>query len=621
MTEKQYIFICLEPNTEIIRATKDQWCRPQSNDIVINSVLSEPGILNSNEALEDPQFLIDQERVCNELSNYINSLKKTSPKLAEILTANAPLIFEHNLHELHKWAYTLKRIIHASRYKIKVMFPCAYSTNHLFLFEAEGETSATIVRSVLYKRTDFLTQLLRNLVISLGVDYGEYGFSTTILSRWNYHARRITRTLGMAIARGLAHSRNAVRHSQKILPPPLALQSQLLVIVRSVIHAEYFSALLKDHRTMCLVQDGLGVYPKVLQRTKIEGASQIIHCYDLVSPSQILKLTLQLLRELCSFMLQVWHDSRPYVFTLDGMPINMTTLIKECIVASLDTKLLTTAISTIASRADCRLKGVVHSELFTAYPHAIKATSDKFGIPTLQFAFGTYKMRPVPNFIHSDRFFCFSLDQRESILSMANAFDPTRVCYEGNLFIESSENNDRRKINYKNRNPKSIILYYSQPFDEANDEALTSVKRITDAMDVSLKVVMHPRERIGKFLKYGDDICILTNEMYIEQRSELFKTTLFAITRNSNVGYQLLLRDIPLINYLTTAKDALVKHEYYEGYPLLVRSEEQLKRILESSEKYIEKYRGFRELYIKRSFDHKGSDNVIAKILKVSHAS
>jgi hypothetical protein len=618
MTEQQHIIICFELDTGLIRETRDQWCRPQSNDIVINSVFSERGICSINAALEEPQFLADQERVRNELTSYVNALRNTHPKLAELLTANAPQIFEHNLHELHKWAYTLKNSINTSCYKIKVMFPHAHSANHLFLFEAEGETSATRVRSALYKRTDFMTQLLREFAVSLGVDHSEYSPSPTILSRWSYHARRITRTFGMVIARGLLHSRNAVRHHRNIPLRSPALQSELLVIVRSVIHAEFFSNLLKDHRTMCLVQDGLGVYPKVFQRTKVEGASQIIHCYDLVTPSKIIKLTLQVLRELFAFTLQARQDMCPYVFTLDGMLINMSTIIKECIASSLDTKLLATAISTIASRAECRLKGVAHSELFTAYPQAIKATSDKFCIPTLQFAFGTYEMRPVPDFIHSDRFFCFSLDQRESILRMANAFDPTHVCYAGNLLIDSSKNCDQKRFDEREEALKNVILYYSQPFDDAADDALVSVMRITDAMNLSLKVVMHPREHTEKFVKYGDDLCILTNEMYIEQRPELFKKTLFAITRNSNVGYQLLLRNIPLINYLTTTKDALVKHEYYEGFPLLVRSEEQLVCVLESAEEYIDKYRIFRDSYIERSFLHQGASHVISTIFEAN---
>lgn len=621
MTEQQYIIICFELDSEIIRETKRQWCRPQSNDVVINSVLSESSIFSANAVLEDPQFLADQERVRKELTSYINELRNTHPKLAEMLTANAPLVFEHNLHELHKWAYTLKKIIDKSRFKIKVMFPRAYSANHLFLFEAEGETSATRVKSALYKRTDFMTQLLREYAVSIGIDHGEYSPSPTILSRWSYIARRITRTFGMAIARGLMHGRNAMQHHRNTSLRLPTLQSELLVIARSVVHAEYFSTLLKDQRTICLVQDGLGVYPKVLQRAKIEGAVQIVHCYDHVRPLQILRLTLQVVRELCSFTLQARHDSRPYVFTLDGMPINMITAIKECIAASIDTRLLTTAISIIASRADFHLKGVAHSELFTAYPHAIKAATDKFGIPTLQFAFGTYEMRPVPDFIHSDRFFCFSHDQREAILRMANSFDATRVCYAGNLLIESQRNNSQENFDDAEEPHRDTILYYSQPYDEAIDEALITVIRITNSLNLSLKVVMHPRERAEKFLNFSKDLRILTNEMYIEQRPALFKNTLFAITRTSNVGYQLLLNNIPLINYLTTAKDGLVKHEYYDGYPLLARSEEQLKRILESSEEHIEKYRDFRELYIKRSFENKGSDNVIAEIFKVKHAS
>ena len=621
MIEEQYIFICLEVNAETIRATRDQWCRHQSKDIVINSVLSEFGIFNVNAVLEDPEFFSDQGRVRDELLSYINSLKKTQPTLAELLTANAPSLFENNLQELHKWSYTLKKIINTSGLMTKIMFPRAHSENHLFLNEAEGETSATWIRSALYRRTDFLPKLLKECVSNLGIDCGEYGPSETILSSWQYHARRIVRTFGMTIARALMHSKNAVRHHRKILPAPLAAQIQLLVIVRSVIHAEYFSALLKDPRTICLVQDGLGAYPKVLLRAKIEGASQIIHCYDLVTTLQILKLTFQTLRELCSFTFQAYQDSRPYIFTLDGMPINMTTVIKECMVGSLDTSLLVKAIAIVASRADFEIKGVAHSELITAYPFAIKAGCEIFQIPTLQFAFATYEYRPQPNFIFADRFFCFSVDQRDSILELVNPPDPAIVCYAGNLLIDSSKDDFKGKPKDRNSALRDTILFYSQPFDDEIDESIIIVKRITDAMNLTLKVVMHPRERAVKFIKYGADLCILTNEVYIEKRSELFKKTLFAITRNSNVGYQLLLRDIPLINYLSAVKDALVKHEYYKGYPLLVYSEEELAQVMESSKEYIEKYRIFRKSYIERSYLHKGADDVIATIFEVIYVT
>jgi hypothetical protein len=621
MNKENYIFICFESNEEVIRATRDAWCRDNSNDVIINSIISEHSTYNANAALEDPEFLTDQERVRNELTKYINALQESHPKIAEILTAYAPVIFEHNLHELHKWIYTLKKIIDASPIKSKVMFPCSYSTNHLYLFEAEGETSATFVRSVLYKRTDFLTQLLKNFVIALEIDYGEYGTSSSIISGWWYHLRRITRTFGMATARGLMHFRNALRHHRNCPSPSMGPKIQLLVIVRSVIHAEFFSNLLKDQRTMCLVQDGLGVYPKVLQRAKIEGASQIIHCYDIITPINVLTNTIQVLKELSIFSLQAFKDSRPFQFELDGMPINMTTVIKECIVGSLDTRLLTASVSTITSKAEYRQIAVAHSELFTAYPHALKISCSNFQIPTFQFAFGTYEMRPVPDFIHADLFFCFSIHQRDSILSMANAFAPSRVCYAGNLLIGSSNINSKIIRNDVEETQKNIVLYYSQPFAEETDEVLISVKKTTDAMDFNLKVVMHPRERIEKFKKYGKDLCVLTNEIYIEQRSALFNKTLFAITRNSNVGYQLLLRDIPLINYLSTAKDALVKHEYYKDYPLLVATEQQLLSVLSSPKENIQKYRIFRKSYIDNSFNQKGADDVIATIFKENYAT
>ncbi len=614
--QEQYIFVSLEIHPENIRAIREKWCRPNSRDIVINSVLSEPGFCNANEVLEDRKFLADKERVLNELTSYIDSLKKTHPKTAKILTANAPRIFEHNLHELHKWAYSLNKIINASRFKIKVLFPGAFSANHLFLNEAEGETSATWIRSFLYRRTDFLTLLLKDFLNALEVDHGEYGQTETFLSRYGYYARRINRTFVMAIARGLMHGRNVLRHQRNILRTPLEKQSQLLIVVRSVIHAEFFSNLIKEQRSICLIQDGLAVYPKVLHRARVEGASQIIHCYDLVSPLKIIGIIFRLLRELLSFDFQVRKDLQSYIFTLDGMSINMTTLIKECIASSLDSRLLSISISTIASRADFQISGVAHSELITEYPSAIKAVCEKLHIPTLQFAFGTHKMEPAPNFIFADSFFCFSIDQRDAILKQSNIFDARAVCYVGNLLIDSSEKKRRESIDVNLYRIRKTILYYSQPFGESTDEALMSVKRVAETMKLSLKVVMHPRENAESFLKYGKELCILTNENYIEQRLELFNETLFAITRNSNVGYQLLMRGIPLINYMVTTKDAVIEHEYYVGYPLLARSEEKLLDILKSPLEHIEKYKTFRRSYLEQNFMNKGVNDIKAAIFR-----
>jgi hypothetical protein len=612
MKMKNRIFITFESESGKIREIKEKWVRGHGNDLVINSVLSEDDFVNVNEVLSDQQFFVDQERVCEELNKFIRGLHGFNLKIAELLTTNAPALFEHNLHELHKWAYTIKKITSSSPGKFIILFPCAHSANHLFFLEAEGETSATRVRSVLYKRTDFLLALLREFVISLGVDHDKYGPKTPILSRFSYHARRKARTLGMTIARGLMHWRNSLLHQPKNPLPPADKQRQLLVVVRSVIHAEYFSALLKDQRILCLVQDGLAVYPKVLARARLEGASKIIHCYDLVSPSKILILTFRLLFKSLKFTLESLRNRRHYVFVLDGMPIDLTTSIKECIVGSLDTLLLSTAISSVASRQEYCLKAIAHCELFTAYPRAIKTLASRLRIPTFQFAFATYEMRPVPDFIHADHFFCFSLQQRKSILSVKNRFEHSRVDYAGNLLIGHSIGDD--DINAKGAGLKNIVLYYSQPLDELADEAFLSVKRITDSMDLSLKLVMHPRENPEKFMKYGHDLCVLTNEMYIKQRAILFAKTLFAVTRSSNVGYQLLLRNIPLINYQVTAKDALVKHEYYEGYPLLVQTESQFIDILKNAQYYIGKYREFRGAYIKTSFDDKGANEVLSKI-------
>jgi hypothetical protein len=229
MTEHKYIVICFELDPILIREIRDKLCRTQCGDIVINSALTESGIYNVNAALNDPDFLCAQERVRNELKVYVKELLKTHPELGKILIANSPQIFEHNLHELHKWTYTLKKIIDKSRRQIKLLFPRSYSTNHLYLLEAEGETSATKVREALYKRTDFMAQLLKNFANSLDIDHEEYDPLLTFSKRWEYHSRRILRTFGIAIARGLMHSRNAFKHHSNAPHPSTAEKGQLPV--------------------------------------------------------------------------------------------------------------------------------------------------------------------------------------------------------------------------------------------------------------------------------------------------------------------------------------------------------------------------------------------------------
>ncbi len=557
--------------------------------------------ININDCLSSDDFLASQAVLASYLDAHFTHYTAANPAHVALIQGIEGQLFEHNLHELHKWTFTLGTLVRGREMaRVKLLLPDARTSDGVALFEAEGEVSTGGLGHVLYRRTDFLLHYVRAFLSMRGVTQIA-GYRTGRRDWLGPTGRLLLRTYGLLTFKAGKHLVHRLRHRVDVSSVGVN-RPTILALSRSVVHSDYLANLVRLGAAAPIVMDSALNYPHTRDASNRMFGKASAHVYDGITIGTIFHQFLRSWRDLMRFDLRVARPVALPDFELDGLAVSLATCLREAITARFEAELLVAGIRRyLAAHPEIRV--LVHCELFTAYAAYLAEACKDMGVRCYQVAFGTYEMRPVAECVFGDGFLCFSENQQES-LRKVRGMDP-RVIYRGNLFIKSSSDTDvdAAAVDARTRARARHIVFYSQPYNEhIEDDLLSRLSRFCEEHGYRLTVVLHPRGRIGGPVPVGGFCRVLENVEYLAVRDALESEVTLAVTRTSNIGYQLILRGVPVANVLLSQADHLVEQEYFSGYPLKFDSMDQLYQAISDMQTKLEQFYRFRASFVERSY-------------------
>jgi hypothetical protein len=565
--------------------------------------------ININDMLVSDEFWNEQLIFTRQVDAFFEERTAKSPALASVIKGCKVALWDHNLLEAHKWIATLEKTFAGRDLSdVEVRLPRAATRNQIYLYEAEGETSGSWIGRLLYRRTDFLLDFIRQWFAAHGVkSFQAYDVERDPMGLWLRRAIRVWAVLAHSL---LSHILGSIRHHLRECAPPQAREavanSRIVALTRSSVHSDYLAPAVRQGDVGILVADNFRTYPRNLHSSRgFFGNAPMVHLYDLIGIRDLLAAAFVTVRSL----IQLRREARPDVcddLEIHGVRISLQQYYRESAVQCFEALLVQRGLEHLIGETP---KTIIHCEMFT---HHAVCLADRFGSNgrVHQVAFGTYEMRPTPNFVFGDGMLCFSQDQQASMLAIGA--DPSSVLYKGNIHVSDSDMNVDVQIAERRLNCRKIA-YYTQPYLQDIEHALLEeISALCMAKGYQLTVILHPRDTRGRFEFLEDRSEIVENTEYISRRQEIEDSILFACTRTSNVGYFLILRGVPIINIMPTAQDRLIRQEYFEGYPLVGHSAEFLITIFSDPKSALEDFYAFRSQFIHRSYRGLGVKSLLS---------
>lgn len=573
-------------------------------DVVVSRVKYEKlQILDVNSSLSDNAFTQEQQVLASELNIFNSNLQRKGSRITEVVVANMTTLWETNLVELHKWMYALSRIlVDDPMQKHFVYLPDLPTSREMYLYEAEGEVSAHGGRRLLYARSDFILFYLREWL---------RGRSDVVLIAYPsprpflrpLAAIRVLRSYGVLWFRVAIHVLNVVRHwprRRRSKMRALREKGGLCVVSRGTAHTEYLAGLVEDRRVTYLIVDNFLSFPanRDLAAALLGEGVPTCHIYDCIGFGSILSEA----SSVCLAMIGYERHRSPMVLRTElfaekyGVSIDISQIVREALVNSFEANLIARALDSIKV-GNSGMVALAHCEVLTHHAFHIARWGKKAGVTTIQVAFGTYDIRPSPDFIWSDWLCCFSEKSGKDLAKLSAHFRQKAV-YWGNLLVEDGGSNLARRTE-----SNSDIVFFTQPYDDDNEMLVVGIlERWCAKNNASLTIALHPRDSPSKYAVAGAISSVMTHDQLLPCRARVLSMARFAVTRTSNVAYALLMAGVPIINVLLSPSDLSVSHEYYAGYPLIARSAKQLEAILDDGGGYVGLFEEFRASYSEKAW-------------------
>ena len=139
----------------------------ESYIIVSERTCEDKHVHNVNLSVSMPKLTEEQKNLAKDFDKEMALLENCPDLRSVYFRAMKVKLFEHNIFAVHKWLFFLKYMIsHHKDRKIICVFPYGISSQSIYLLEAEGEVSAFRKARLLYKKTDFLPNFLRQYCIA-----------------------------------------------------------------------------------------------------------------------------------------------------------------------------------------------------------------------------------------------------------------------------------------------------------------------------------------------------------------------------------------------------------------------------------------------------------------------
>jgi hypothetical protein len=608
---------------EQLRATlRSSGARRMLSDVVYREIDAEQVGLGR----ADPAFLEEQRAFVADFDAAASAAAAAGDERFGALAANFATLWTTNFAAAHLWLFALARLVaecRAERSQLVILLPRAPASRLVYLYEAEGETSTTSWRALMYSRPDYLLAVIRAYLEQFPEVRIEWYGAPWLARRLPLRFVRVLRSYGVLALRVLIHVRNRLRHFRMAGRRPAgegverSVEPVSCVLTRAHAHTEYVRNLARAPDVEFLVADGFRSYPATfnLFRRVTARSNGVRHLYDHVGAWTIVRLGLGV----AARMLADEFTARgplhlPAFEGRYGVAIPSRQLVREGLVSSFEPLLVATALEDYLSTRPS-VGSFVHCELVSQFPRYLDDVCSAAAVASIQVAFGTYEILPTPRFVHATRFCCFSETMRVAMLAQFPWLEDA-VRYWGNLFIdECGDARARGASRIANR----AVVFFSQPIDEEHEFLVVSqLAEWCAGAGYRCLVALHPRDRADKFAALGSRVEVLHYRDLLPQREAVLESVTFAVTRTSNIGYYLLLAGVPLINVTASPQDLAVVHEYYPGYPLRATTLAEMRSLLDRAEESQVAYEAFRAGYIGTSWLGSGWQTFLRELRCVS---
>ena len=449
----------------------------------------------------------------------------------------SPNFYIHNLRFCIFWIQSFLKLLENSVEEI-VFTDFVPEANYFPYYEAEGEVN----RALFYENFDFISsQLMRHA--ELYCIHNRY-CSIRIL---NFRSLLVLK-LRIFLRRYFLFLLKIVFHFCKIVitkkTKKISNESELIISTRSLAHSFGLEPLLKNTECTIHVCDGLSFSNKNKKYIKSiyrNFSSQ----YQTLSLSDLFNS----IKSCYSFFSQ--RKSLDVTIEIYGARIYLKSIFIEACVSHLESLLYAKSVFNLCKNNE-KIRVVINTELITPYSFWLKNICDTIEVKVIQLQTVVIDRFPSPNFVFSD-LFLFDSKAIFSFFHTNQYINLAKMNFWGNLNYEVGDVKTNKRLN--------SIVYFTQPYEfENQNRILLFLIEYTKKNELNFYVKLHPRENLANVPKY------ILNKLFILPKDiteeEYLKYCDVAILRTSSMTQDLILRGIPVINFINTSYDRSVLNLY-----------------------------------------------------------
>lgn len=557
-------------------------------------------IQNVDDVLKAQDFSLELIKVVNDFNEQFAFIETMPDLRTNYLRSAKTLLFEHNISAVIKWLYTLKILEKEYGHKnLCFVLPRRIGSNQIALLEAEGEISTFKTAKLLYRKTDFLPNFLRQFCKFHGF---EIKFSNYYSISYKFQIGRLYRKflriyVHIFVRIQLVLFRYIFRKNKNKTRKNIG--ATILAFSKANAHSEYLAKLVNRDATFCLIQESL------ISNGQVDAASQIMfkenkyaNIYDYVSTLDLIFCVGACIKDLCKTILYNMFESRS--IEIYDIKISLNLVAIEAVIMKFEFLILEKAIKRFRT-FNPDVKTLVHCDLNSLISTFLEQSSVCKSLNLFQLAFGSYVVKALPDFVRGTEFLCFSDNQRKVLSQMA--LNPIKVQYRGNMYVDSNSYN---VSDIQNRLSKTspVLAYCTQPYDKEGEKKLILIlQSMSLELGFNLVIIYHPRDSVLEFP--GDPqshVRLLDNIEYVTNKEQFDREFSFIIMRHSNIGLRFIFKGIPVINVHLAEVDKLIVQDYFEGYPLLFDNVDALRKALSNTKKTTDQFFKFRSNFLNQVY-------------------
>ena len=523
----------------------------------------------------------------NDFNKYVNSLDKKSDEY-HLLYSSLPTFYSNSFRFLKKWINAVDYVLNEYNFD-KIIINKFYSVdNYIPYYESEGESN----KSLFYKNYDFIPSHLFNYLIGNGFK------SKIILNEQNkipLLLRIFVRRYILILIKFFVQLFKIIKSKKKILNKIY----RNIYFTRSVVHTNFIKPLINKKNSIIISSDSYFSKISNINYSKKIFKNTSYSIYNFLKFNDLLNALIICFKRIYKFY-------KVKFIMIDGVKININDLLIESSIYQFDVDINTFSINrllqNISINDNSKNINIYCCEMITQYPYWLNLSFKKNKkVKTYQLQTAALDSINIPNFIFCDRFI-FSSNKEKKFFQNQFQNNKSKLIFKGNAIFEN-------KIKVSNYLKKIIIFSQTHDYDD-QWKLIHYLINLSNEKSIKLYLKPHPRESKKNLLKYKSyNINLIKTDLNILDQIDNFD---LAITRVSSITQDLILKGIPVINFLISNFDKNCNYLPYinKSYITNVDRFNDLDNIIYNYDEFKFKFQKFRIKYLKQQGIDKGVNSL-----------